>query len=120
MSPFPVQDSPQRKVERLVWLIFSIGCLVFMLATGLALIRSGMFSDKEIVKLLSDHASGLSIGMNVEFNGFPIGRVQNFMLRDDGNVTVVLAMDADQMRWLNGSTRFELQTPPCSIWRWGQ
>lgn len=115
MSQTFSQSASTPKIERLVWVLFAVGFLVFILATAWALLRSGLFAEKETVNLFSDHADGLSVGMNVEFNGFPIGRVHKFSLREDGNVTVSLAIDAAQMRWLNGSTRFELQTPLIAI-----
>ena len=60
---------------------FRVGLLLgltFMVAAGFilyALYARGVFEATQRLTLVSDNAEGVSLGMDLSFSGFPIGRV---------------------------------------------
>src|SRR5574339_487903 len=65
---------------------FRVGLLLgltIMVAAGFllyALYARGVFEATQRLTLISDNAEGVSIGMDLTFSGFPIGRVQRITL----------------------------------------
>jgi phospholipid/cholesterol/gamma-HCH transport system substrate-binding protein len=58
-----------------------------MVAAGFilyALYARGTFEATQRLTLVSDNAEGVSLGMDLTFSGFPIGRVVRISLADDG------------------------------------
>src|SRR5439155_26153128 len=69
---------------------FRVGLLIgltVMVAAGFtifALYSRGVFEATQRLTLVSDNAEGVSLGMDLTFSGFPIGRVERISLGDDG------------------------------------
>src|SRR5690606_28867298 len=51
---------------------------------------------------------GVSVGMDMTFSGFPIGRVSKLELANDGNVRIVVAVPRKDAHWLRESSVFTL------------
>jgi phospholipid/cholesterol/gamma-HCH transport system substrate-binding protein len=58
--------------------------------------------------LLSDDAEGVTVGMDLTFAGFPIGRVRGIELSDDGTTRIVIDVPRRDARWLRESSVFTL------------
>jgi phospholipid/cholesterol/gamma-HCH transport system substrate-binding protein len=86
--------------------------LTFMVAAGFviyALYARGVFEATQRLTLLSDNAEGVSIGMDLTFSGFPIGRVQRISLGDDGRARIVIEIPRKDAKWLRASSIFTLE-----------
>ena len=61
-------------------------------ATLYLLYARGAFETTQTLVLTSDDSEGVTVGMDMTFSGFPIGRVSKLELAPDGNVRIVVAV----------------------------
>jgi phospholipid/cholesterol/gamma-HCH transport system substrate-binding protein len=94
---------------------FRVGLLLgltLMVAAGFliyALYARGVFEATQRLTLVADNAEGVSIGMDLSFSGFPIGRVQRISLGDDGRARIDIDIPHTDARWLRNSSIFTLE-----------
>jgi phospholipid/cholesterol/gamma-HCH transport system substrate-binding protein len=69
----------------------------------------GVFEATQRLTLLSDNAEGVTIGMDLSFSGFPIGRVNRIALGDDGRARIEIRVPLKDARWLKQSSIFTLE-----------
>lgn len=68
----------------------------------------GVFERTQELVLIADNAEGISVGSDLSFSGFPIGRVRRIALADDGSVRIIVDVPEDDARWLRTSSVFVL------------
>jgi phospholipid/cholesterol/gamma-HCH transport system substrate-binding protein len=78
-------------------------------ATAYLLYARGVFEPKQTVVLMTDDAEGVTIGMDMTFAGFPIGRVARTELAQDGQVRIVLDVPSKDAKWLRTSSVVTLE-----------
>lgn len=94
---------------------FRVGLLLgltIVIAVGFtlyALYARGVFEATQRLTLVADNAEGVSIGMDLTFAGFPIGRVQRIALADDGRARIEIDVPRKDARWLRESSIFTLE-----------
>jgi phospholipid/cholesterol/gamma-HCH transport system substrate-binding protein len=94
---------------------FRVGLLLgltIMVAAGFviyALYARGVFEATQRLTLVSDNAEGVSLGMDLTFSGFPIGRVQRISLGDDGRARIEIEVPRKDAKWLRSSSIFTLE-----------
>ena len=91
------------------WLLLG---LTLMVAAGFViyvLYARGVFEATQRLTLLSDNAEGVSLGMDLSFSGFPIGRVQRISLGDDGRARIEVEVPRKDAKWLRSSSIFTLE-----------
>lgn len=94
---------------------FRVGLLLgltIMVAAGFviyALYARGVFEATQRLTLVSDNAEGVSIGMDLGFSGFPIGRVQRISLGEDGRARIDIDIPRKDAKWLRTSSIFTLE-----------
>src|SRR6476661_2593827 len=94
---------------------FRVGLLLglaIMVAGGFilyALYARGTFEATQRLTLVSDNAEGVSLGMDLTFSGFPIGRVVRISLADDGRARIELEVPRKDARWLRVTSIFTLE-----------
>lgn len=69
----------------------------------------GAFEATQRLVLVTDDSEGLSVGMDVTFSGFPIGRVRRFELAEDGKVSILVDVPRKDARWLRSSSVFTIE-----------
>jgi phospholipid/cholesterol/gamma-HCH transport system substrate-binding protein len=74
-----------------------------------ALYARGVFEATQRLTLVADNAEGVSIGMDMTFSGFPIGRVQRISLGEDGRARIDVDIPRKDARWLRSSSIFTLE-----------
>jgi phospholipid/cholesterol/gamma-HCH transport system substrate-binding protein len=100
---------PPAKVELraalllILLLILLGGFLVYVLYAR------GTFEATQRLILLTDDSEGLSVGMDLTFSGFPIGRVRRFELAEDGKVRILVDVPRKDARWLRTSSVFTIE-----------
>ena len=67
-----------------------------------------MFEPTQRLVLLSDDSEGVTVGMDLTFAGFPIGRVRRIELADDGTTRIVIDVPRKDAHWLRESSVFTL------------
>lgn len=68
----------------------------------------GAFEATQRLVLVADDAEGVSVGMDITFAGFPIGRVRRIELAADGNARIVVDVPRKDAHWLRESSVFTL------------
>jgi phospholipid/cholesterol/gamma-HCH transport system substrate-binding protein len=86
-----------------VTLVIAIGFVIYVLYAR------GVFEATQRVTLVADNAEGVSVGMDLTFSGFPIGRVTRLALADDGKARIGIEVPRRDARWLRASTVFTLE-----------
>lgn len=87
-----------------------VGLLVLLFAASAAylLYARGVFEPSQRLVLLSDDAEGVTVGMDLTFAGFPIGRVRGIELSADGTTRIIIDVPSKDARWLRESSVFTL------------
>jgi phospholipid/cholesterol/gamma-HCH transport system substrate-binding protein len=94
---------------------FRVGLLLgltLMVAAGFilyALYARGVFEATQRLTLVSDNAEGVSLGMDLTFSGFPIGRVERISLADDGRARIEIEVPRRDAKWLRTTSIFTLE-----------
>ncbi|QEA11913.1 MlaD family protein [Comamonas flocculans] len=68
----------------------------------------GAFEATQRLVLVTDDSEGVSVGMDMTFSGFPIGRVRNIDLASDGSVHIAVDVARKEAHWLRESSVFTL------------
>lgn len=117
----PPESASKRPGFAQVLLPRSIGIKVGMLLAftimliggfvGYVLYARGFFEDTQRLRLIADNAEGISIGTDLTFSGFPVGRVRNITLREDGKVRISVRVPLSEAKWLRTSSIFVIEVP---------
>ncbi|MES2262933.1 MAG: MlaD family protein [Pseudomonadota bacterium] len=86
--------------------------LMFVLVAGTVLYlmyARGAFEATQKLMLTADDSEGVSVGMDVTFAGFPVGRVQRIELGPDGKARVLVDVPKKDAHWLRNSSVFTLE-----------
>ena len=104
MEPKPPQNFQFRAGLLLgLTLVVAIGFVAYVLYAR------GFFEAKQALTLVTDNAEGVSIGDDLSFAGFPVGRVRRISLGDDGRARIELDVPLDSARWLRATSVFTLE-----------
>ena len=86
--------------------------VLLLLVAGAGLYLSyarGAFERTQQLVLVAEDSEGVSVGMDMTFAGFPIGRVRRIELGPDGNARIVVDVPVKDAHWLRESSVFTLQ-----------
>ncbi len=84
--------------------------VLLVVGSGLYLMYArGVFEERQTLVLVADDSEGVTVGMNLTFSGFPIGRVRRIELADDGNVHIIIDVPTRDARWLRTSSVFTME-----------
>ena len=86
--------------------------LMVVLVAGSALYlmyARGAFESTQTLVLQADDSEGVTVGMDVTFAGFPIGRVRRIELGKDGKARVIVDVPRTDAHWLRSSSIFTLE-----------
>ena len=73
------------------------------------LFARGVFEATQRLTLIADNAEGVSVGMDLTFSGFPIGRVNRIALGEDGRAHIEIRVPLKDAHWLKASSIFTLE-----------
>ncbi|AGX86661.1 MlaD family protein [Candidatus Symbiobacter mobilis] len=105
-SPDDVLDTRiHRKALLVLWGVglLVVGFVVFLL------VARGVFEPTQDLTLIADNSEGVTVGMDMTFSGFPIGRVRRIDLANDGKARLLLDIPRKNARWLRTSSVFTLE-----------
>jgi len=102
--PAPVKHLELKAVLLLVFM------LVLVAASALYLMYArGAFEQTQRLVLMADNSEGVTVGMDMTFAGFPIGRVRRIELAEDGRARILVDVPNKDARWLRQSSVFTLE-----------
>lgn len=85
--------------------------VMILSAVGYLMYARGAFESTQELVLLADDAEGVSVGMDLTFSGFPIGRVSRIELGKDGKARMIVAVAQKDAHWLRASSVFAMERP---------
>jgi len=89
--------------------ILLVIALILVGAAGYILYARGVFEKSQVVTLIAEDAEGVSVGMDMTFAGFAIGRVTRVTLHDDGRARLEVEVPQKQGKWLRETSVFTLE-----------
>lgn len=114
MAQTPLQDSepasapavPHLAAKARLLLLFT--ALLIGAAVLYVLHARGVFEPTQQLVLTTDDSEGVSVGMDMTFSGFPIGRVRRVELGPTGEVRILIDVAEKDAHWLRTSSVFTL------------
>jgi phospholipid/cholesterol/gamma-HCH transport system substrate-binding protein len=88
-------------------LMLTFGLLAAFL--GYVLYARGTFEETQRLVLMADNAEGVSVGSDLTFSGFPVGRVQRIELERTGQARIEVDVPRSAAQWLRVSSVFTLE-----------
>jgi phospholipid/cholesterol/gamma-HCH transport system substrate-binding protein len=104
-------SSPDPPVAHLEFKAAILLVLLVLLLVGSVLYvmyARGVFEATQRLVLVADDSEGVTVGMDMTFSGFPIGRVRRIELAEDGSARIVVDVPKKDARWLRESSVFTL------------
>jgi len=103
------QAAPVRNAEFKAALLLILMVVLVAGAAVYLMYARGAFESTQKLVLQVDDSEGVSVGMDVTFAGFPIGRVRRIELGNDGKARVVVDVPRADAHWLRSSSIFTLE-----------
>jgi len=69
----------------------------------------GLFEPTQRLVLMADDSEGVTVGMDMTFAGFAIGRVRRIELADDGRARILVDVPEKDAKWLRTSSIFTVE-----------
>jgi len=88
----------------LVMVLLVAGAIVYLMYAR------GAFERTQEVVLIADDSEGISVGMNMTFSGFAIGRVGRIELSPEGNARIIVNVAQKDAHWLRESSVFTIES----------
>jgi phospholipid/cholesterol/gamma-HCH transport system substrate-binding protein len=110
MTPLPPPDpiAPARVERKASWLLALLLALLLGSAVYLLYAR-GVFERTQTLVLVADDSEGVTVGMDLTFSGFPVGRVRRIELGGDGYARILVDVPLKDARWLRESSIFTME-----------
>jgi len=77
--------------------------------TGFVLYSRGTFESTQTLVLMASDSEGVSVGADLSFSGFPVGRVRRIELAQNGQARIEIDVPRSDARWLRASSVFTLE-----------
>lgn len=111
VNPFASLDW-QSRIPQLAWRAWLLLLLTLALLVGAVvyvLYARGVFEQAQKLVLKTDNSEGVTVGMDLSFAGFPIGRVLGVALAEGGDVRITIDVPRKEAHWLRESSVFTLE-----------
>lgn len=102
-------DEPKHVEAKALILLVVIGALIVAFFLYVMYAR-GVFEKTQELVLVADDSSGVIPGMDMSFAGFPIGRVRQVQLGQDGKVNILVDVAKTDAKWLRTTSVFTLES----------
>jgi phospholipid/cholesterol/gamma-HCH transport system substrate-binding protein len=105
----PFKGSEVSHVEFKAALLLLAMVLLVVASAAYLLYARGVFESTQELVLIADDSEGVSVGMDLTFSGFPIGRVRRIELGEEGNARIIVDVPVRDARWLRTSSIFTME-----------
>jgi phospholipid/cholesterol/gamma-HCH transport system substrate-binding protein len=105
----PLPEEPKHVEVKAVILLVVIGALIVAFFLYVMYAR-GVFEKTQQLVLVTDNSEGVIPGMDMSFAGFPIGRVRQVDLGQDGKVNILVDIPKKDAKWLRTTSVFTLES----------
>ena len=104
----PPETSPVAHLEFKAAVLLLLLVLLLVGSVVYVMYARGVFEATQRLVLLADDSEGVTVGMDMTFSGFPIGRVRRIELAEDGAARILIDVPKKDARWLRESSVFTL------------
>ena len=104
VAPPPI---PHLELKALLLLAFT--ALMVCSFVAYVMVARGVFERTQQLVLVADDSEGASVGMDLTFSGFPIGRVQRIELDPEGKARLIIDVPSKDAHWLRTSSIFTME-----------
>ena len=104
-----LSEEPSAWLRLKAFVLLLVLAVLLVASTAYILYARGVFEQTQRLVLFTDDAEGVSVGMNMTFAGFPLGRVTRISLGDDGNARLDIDIATTNAKWLRASSVFTLE-----------
>lgn len=104
-----IQQAKVANVEFKAALLLFIMVAMIVASAAYLLYARGLFEPTQRLVLVADDSEGVSVGMDMTFSGFPIGRVRRIELGPDGTARILLDVPKKDAHWLRESSIFTIE-----------
>jgi phospholipid/cholesterol/gamma-HCH transport system substrate-binding protein len=101
-------DEPRHVEAKALILLVVIGALITAFILYVMYAR-GVFEQTQRLVLVADDSEGVIPGMDMSFAGFPIGRVRQVELAQDGKVDILVDVPKEDAKWLRTTSVYTLE-----------
>lgn len=108
-SPLVPDPPPVSGLAFKAALLMAVTLLLVVGSVLYVMFARGVFEPVQRVVLIADDAEGVTVGMDVTFAGFAIGRVARVELGGDGNARILVDVPTRDAKWLRTSSIFTLE-----------
>jgi phospholipid/cholesterol/gamma-HCH transport system substrate-binding protein len=105
----PPTTEPTARLERKAGLLLTLVAALILGFVLYVMYARGVFETTQRLVLISDDSEGVTVGMDLTFSGFPIGRVRRIELAPDGKARMVIDVPIKDARWLRTSSIFTME-----------
>lgn len=106
-DPLSEAISPKEALQARLLLIALLVMLIGL--GGYILYARGMFEATQTLVLITDDSEGVTVGTDMTFAGFPLGRVTRLELAPDGRARIVVSIPKRNANWLRQSSIFTIE-----------
>lgn len=113
MDPKPANTGglAPRSMGVKVGILLAVTVMVAVAFVGYVLYARGAFENFQRLTLVADNVEGVTVGMDLTYAGFPIGRVRRLSLGNDGKARIHIRVPESETRWLRASSVFVMEVP---------
>ncbi len=108
-SPDPTDAPGVANLELKAMLMLVLVVALVVGSVTYILYARGAFERTQTLVLVADDAQGVTVGLDLTFSGFPIGRVRQVELANDGKARIVIDVASKDARWLRMSSIFTME-----------
>ena len=109
MERTPVSTALIRHLGFKIGLLVTLTAAIVIAFVVYVLYARGVFEPTQRLRLVADNATGVAVGMDLTFAGFPIGRVRRISLGEDGRARLDVELAKRDARWLRASSVFTIE-----------
>lgn len=99
---------PAANLEFKAVLLLALLLLLIAGAVVYVMYARGTFEASQRLVLMADDSEGVTVGMDLTFSGFPIGRVRRIELTADGVARIIIDVPRKDAHWMRESSVFTL------------
>ncbi len=109
MADEPGSSLPIRRTGLKATLLLALTIALVVSFVIYVLYARGTFEATQQLILMADNSEGISVGTDLTFSGFPVGRVQRIELAETGQARIEVDVPRKDARWLRSTSVFTLE-----------
>lgn len=99
----------ERRIQFRATLLLALTAALVIGFGAYVMFARGTFEDTQRLVLMASDSEGVSVGADLTFSGFPVGRVKRIDLAANGQARIEIEVPRKDARWLRASSVFTLE-----------